>query len=325
MTKNLGKLSSVNLREVWEHESLDFSVWLANQNNFTLLCEAVGIDMEVIDLEVEVGKYRIDILAKESYSDEKIIIENQLEITDHDHLGKIVTYAAGLDAKYIIWIVKNARDEHLKAVQWLNENLGDEICIFLIKLELWRVDNSKPAPSFDILVKKNSWVEKLRAKNNNISPGEKYKNSHYEHLDFWNCFKNYSANDKSLPKSYSPRPQHWLSFSIKNKYGHVSAILNKQKDLIGVDFFIKENKDFYSFMLEYLKKHKSPYENQIVFYEASKASGYRVFLKCNNIFDKNKEIEYFDWLIKNLKITISLYSKITAKFDLDKDNYSDEN
>ena len=320
---NLGKLKSVSLREVWEHESKDFSSWLSEYENFSLLNEAIGLEMEVVDLEVEVGKYRIDILAKDSFSDDKIIIENQLEISDHDHLGKIITYASGLGAKYIIWIVKDVRDEHLKAIQWLNENLVDEICIFLIKIELWKVDNSKPAPSFEILAKKNTWVENIRSRNNS-SNTDRYKNSHYEHLDFWTRFKLYIANDSSLPKSHNPRPQHWLTFSIKNKHGHVSAILNKQKNLIGVDFHIKNNKEFYAFVAEYLNNHKSPYDNEIVFYDANVASGFRVFKNCSNIFDKSKETEYFDWLVTNLKITISLFNKLSDKYILNNDDNSNQ-
>ncbi len=123
----LGKLEKVDVRKVWEHEARDFSAWLVKPENLALLSEQIGIEIEPIDTEASIGRFRIDILAKEANTGDMVIIENQLESTNHDHLGKVITYAAGLDAKYLIWIVKDVLPEHLKAVEWLNENLNDEI------------------------------------------------------------------------------------------------------------------------------------------------------------------------------------------------------
>jgi len=133
----LGKLEKVDLRKVWKHEARDFSTWLVQPENLDLLGAQLGIDIEPIGTEIEVGRFRIDILAKEPNTDEKIIIENQLESTNHDHLGKVITYAAGLDARYLIWIVKDVLPEHLKAIEWLNEHLDETVRCFLVKIEIW--------------------------------------------------------------------------------------------------------------------------------------------------------------------------------------------
>lgn len=135
----LSKLKKVDLREVWKHEALDFTNWLAKEENLELLSDEVGIDISLIQTEASVGKFNVDILAEETNTDRKIVIENQLEATDHDHLGKIITYASGFDAEFIIWIVKSVRDEHKQAIDWLNEHTDQKINIFAIQMEVWQI------------------------------------------------------------------------------------------------------------------------------------------------------------------------------------------
>ncbi len=106
----LSKLEKVDLREIWKHEAMDFTNWLAKPKNLELLSDEIGIDISLIQTEASVGNFNVDILAEEENTGRKIIIENQLESTNHDHLGKIITYASGFDAEIIVWIVKNVRD-----------------------------------------------------------------------------------------------------------------------------------------------------------------------------------------------------------------------
>ena len=131
MVQSLGKLEKVNIRKIWEHEALSFTPWLAHPDNLSLLGDALGIEFntENIKTEVGVGDFNADIVTAD-YSDRAIIIENQLERTDHDHLGKCITYAAGIGAETIIWIASNIRDEHRQAVEWLNFNSSDKINFF---------------------------------------------------------------------------------------------------------------------------------------------------------------------------------------------------
>lgn len=135
----LGKLEKVkDLRSVWPHEANDFTKWLAKEENLAILSDEIGIDIELMSIEAKTGAFSADILAVESNTDNKIIIENQLEATDHDHLGKVITYASGHDAKIVIWIVKDVREEHRQAVDWLND-YTDEENIFLCKLSYGRL------------------------------------------------------------------------------------------------------------------------------------------------------------------------------------------
>ena len=120
MRKNLSKLSKVDLRDVWGHEAIDFTNWLSQQENLNSLSEEIGVDIKFLQTEANVGRFNVDILAEEESSGKKIIIENQLEDTNHDHLGKIITYASGYDAEIVIWIVRDFREEHIIAIHSLN-------------------------------------------------------------------------------------------------------------------------------------------------------------------------------------------------------------
>lgn len=149
-----------DLRSVWPHEALDFTPWLAD--NIDLLADAVGLDITVDETESSVGDFNVDIYASETGTDRKIIIENQLGDTDHDHLGKLITYASGKSADVIIWVVKHAREEHKAAVEWLNAHTDDKIAFFLSEIKLYRIGNSEPAVKFEIIERPNDWEKEIK-------------------------------------------------------------------------------------------------------------------------------------------------------------------
>ena len=164
MAKKLGRIGEIkNLREIWVNEASDFTKWLAEEENLNLLSEAVGVDLELIKTEADVGRYSVDVLAKESNTERKVVIENQIEPTNHDHLGKVITYAAGHDAALAIWIVRDAKEEHAKAVEWLNDHTDDNIGFFLLEIKVLKIDDSLPAPQFKVIVKPNEWVKAIKA------------------------------------------------------------------------------------------------------------------------------------------------------------------
>ena len=147
--KKLSILEEIkDLRTVWPHEALDFTPWLADDENISLLADAVGLDISVDETESSVGDFNVDIYATETSTDRKIIIENQLEDTNHDHLGKLITYASGKSADIIIWVVKHAREEHKAAIEWLNNHTDDKIGFFLWDLKLYHIGDSEPDVNF---------------------------------------------------------------------------------------------------------------------------------------------------------------------------------
>ena len=131
--QKLGTLTEVSVREIWKHEQYDFSEWLSKDENITLIDDILGLSLIDIKKEVNVGSYRCDILASDETTGTKVIIENQLEPSNHDHLGKIITYASGLGAKIIVWVVTEAREEHRSAIEWLNNNTVKDIGFFLLE------------------------------------------------------------------------------------------------------------------------------------------------------------------------------------------------
>lgn len=148
--KTLEQLQRVDLREAWESESGDFTPWLASAENIALLGDAIGMELEVESQEQSVGKFRADILCRDTANQSWVLIENQLEKTDHGHLGQLIIYAAGLEAATIVWVAAEIRDEHRAALDWLNHITSEQFMFFGLELELWRIGDSLMAPKFKV-------------------------------------------------------------------------------------------------------------------------------------------------------------------------------
>ena len=160
---NLGKITYIkDLRKIWAHEEREFTPWLAE--NISLLGEELGLDLEIVSVEHSVGAFALDILAKETSSGHIVAIENQLETTDHNHLGQILTYASGVEAQVIVWICKEVREEHRKAIDWLNQVTNEETEFFFFFLQLIRIDDSEPAPFFKVKASPNDWSKEQKTK-----------------------------------------------------------------------------------------------------------------------------------------------------------------
>jgi hypothetical protein len=158
----LSRLQPVDLREAWKNESADFTPWLASKENLPLLGEALGIELELESTEKSVGPFFADILCRVPGSDQWVLIENQLEQTDHTHLGQIITYAAGLNAVTVIWVARKFVEQHRAALDWLNEVTGEGTNFFGVEVELWRIGDSQMAPKFNVVSRPNSWVKQTR-------------------------------------------------------------------------------------------------------------------------------------------------------------------
>lgn len=144
MKKALGHLEPVSLRDFWEDEARHFTPWLALPENLKLLGEAIGVELEFEATESRVGIFKADIVAKEVGTDDRVIIENQLGRTDHDQLGKLLTYAAGLGAKTVVWVAATISDDHRRTLDWLNEITGEAFSFFALEIELWKIGDSAP-------------------------------------------------------------------------------------------------------------------------------------------------------------------------------------
>ena len=223
----LGKLEKIELREVWRHEALDFTRWLARKENIVLLSKEIGIDIEVIETEMSVGRYNVDIYARDTESNKKIVIENQLENTNHDHLGKMLVYAAGLDADIAIWIVKDVNEEHRQAVEWLNDNSFEKINIFLVKVELWQIDNSPIAPKFQVICEPNNWAKVLKQQSKeNVSDLE------LKQMEYWQGFVDYAKSKDKTYISQRPSIYNWYVIRIGSSDYKIKLVHSVNSDMI---------------------------------------------------------------------------------------------
>ena len=210
MEIDLGTLKKSNVRRIWPNEASDFTPWLAEDENIALLGEAIGIELEVENTEVAVGPYSADILAKDTATDDYVVIENQLKKTDHDHLGKSITYASALNAKSIVWIASQFTEEHQKALEWLNDITTDEIGFFAIQLEVWKIDDSKPAVKFDVISRPGS----LKRETVKFSSAGDLTEIKKTQLEFWTEFRSRLSKSKVFPSMPMPKPQYGYNLAL---------------------------------------------------------------------------------------------------------------
>ncbi len=147
MTSSIGKLQRVPLRDVWRHEAYDFTQWL--QQNIDILNDALDLNLITADREQPAGSFSIDLVAEDE-DGTTYVIENQLEKSDHDHLGKLITYLTARTARGGIWIVSDPRPEHVTAMSWLNESANADF--YLVKVEAVRIEDSPAAPLLTLIV-----------------------------------------------------------------------------------------------------------------------------------------------------------------------------
>ena len=246
----LGKLQEVDIRKLWSHEQYDFSEWLSKPDNLKLLNETVGITLSEVEKEVYVGAYRCDLVGVDETTGDKVIIENQLELSNHDHLGKVITYASGLDANIVIWIVKQAREEHRSAIEWLNNNTSEKINFFLIEIHAYQIGDSLCAPKFEIVEKPNDFIKNAKSQSKS---GELNK-SQGERLEFWNRFNEIVAERGKPFNVRKASTDHWYDVAIGTSLAHVSLSLVNKDGYIRVELYIDNNKELFDKL--YLQKEK---------------------------------------------------------------------
>jgi hypothetical protein len=309
MKISLSKLNKMELRDVWGVEP-DFTSWLAQQENLDLLGEEIGVEIKPIRTEASVGAFKVDILGEEESSGRKIIIENQLEDTNHDHLGKIITYASGYDAEIIIWVVRDVREEHQRAVEWLNEHSDEKTGYFLIKVELWQIEGSNPAPKFDVLVSPNEWAKAIKT-----SPaGGELSETKLQQLDFWTKFKNYVRARDNQIRLQTPRPQHWYDVSMGSSEAHVTLTINSRENLLGCELYINRNKDLFKFLQERKDEIENAIGQKIEWIDAAVASRIKINKVITDLFSQSESVNYFSWLYEKTTLFQRVFSKVLKEF-----------
>lgn len=244
-TKVFGRLESVDVRNLWKHEQYDFSAWLSKPENIDYLSDELGLTLTDIQTEVFVGSYRCDVVAKDETSGIQVVIENQLEASNHDHLGKIITYASGLNASVIVWIVTEAKEEHRSAIEWLNNNTSQGISFFLIELHAYKIGDSLPAPKFEVIEKPNGFI-----KYNKVSKDEGDTISRAKRFEFWTKFNEVLIAKGKPFNVRKPSTDHWYDVAIGTSKAHISINLVNKEGKIVLELYIPDDKFLFDMLHE---------------------------------------------------------------------------
>lgn len=307
----LGRIQKVELRDYWKKEDKDFTPWLAKEENIQLLSETIGIDLEVIAQEQNVGPFRADILCKDVATDQYVLIENQLEMTDHTHLGQIMTYAAGLNAVTIIWIARKFDDEHRAALDWLNRITDTTFNFFGIEIGLVKIGDSLAAPIFDIVAQPNDWSKTVKESTKNSVNGE-LTDIKKAQLNYWNEFTDYARQtgkaNFSLQKGL---PQHWFNVSVGKSYFNISLTVNSQKNFIrvGLDVLGERAKDNFRFLQEQYEEESRKEISEKIEWDIleDRKQSYISVQTPYNFLDISTRKQQFEWLIETTNRFVTFF------------------
>ncbi len=309
----LGRLEKVDLREQWKKEDTEFTPWLAREGNIEILSETIGIELEVQSQEENVGPFRADILCLDTANNHSVLIENQLEKTDHLHLGQLMTYAAGLDAVTIIWIAQRFTEEHRAALDWLNNITDDKINFFGLVIELYKIGESVPAPMFKIVSKPNDWTKSVRktAQSQNLTETKLLQQ------DYWKALSDYMEENESKVKMRKPQPQNWTDISIGRSDFYLSATVSTRDNTINIWLNIggPNAKDNFNKMAEmYEKRSFFEISEQLQWQRLENRKQSAVVLsQKGDMTDKNQWNEQFAWFKKYLEAFVIFFKPIVMK------------
>ncbi|MGD9920373.1 MAG: DUF4268 domain-containing protein [Pseudorhodoplanes sp.] len=236
--RGIGRLERSDLRSVWSAEAVDFTPWLALPENLTMLGETLGLELDLEAQERAVGPFRADILCRDVIDGHWVLIENQLERTDHVHLGQLLTYAAGLEAATIIWVAARFTEEHRAALDWLNKITDDSFRFFGLEVELWRIGESLPAPKFNIVAKPNDWSHAVAQAARALDESELSATRIFQR-NYWASFLTRLASiGGPINANRKPPSQAWMTFSTGRSEFHLNTVMSQSKKQIRVELYL---------------------------------------------------------------------------------------
>ena len=295
--QSLSRMESVSLREVWPDEARDFTPWLAE--HITELGDALGISLGIDERESAVGRRRLDILATDINSGHTVIIENQLEDTDGDHLSRLLVYGAGKDAAVVVWIASEFDDEHRQALQWLNERTRTEF--FGVAIELWRIDGSRPAPHFRVVVAPNDWRRRKANYQRHVTKRR--------HRTFWTGLEQKLGLEQTLPRELerSDDAPDWLGIS---KVAGIYYEVDLDGDAINLHFTLDTTQAF-----DQLASDKDAIEDKLGKLEWTRewsGQGSYITKRYCRAFSELSDDEWddvYEWLVDSYRLALDVFSR----------------
>jgi hypothetical protein len=300
----IGRLTRVELREIWTREATDFTPWLAREENLAVLAETLGIDLELEAQEKAVGPFRADILCKDIDTNAWVLIENQLECTDHGHLGQLLTYASGLQAVTIIWIAARFTEEHRATLDWLNKITDESFRFFGLEVELWRIGDSPAAPKFNIVSKPNDWSRSVAQAARAIDDAELSK-TRITQRSYWGGL--HLALDRArgpVLGNRKPQPQSWMSYSIGRSGFNLGTVMNRPKKQIRAELYIRGDnaKSLFGLLSQQKEKIEQELGYPLDWEELPSRQDSRISVYLNNV-DPEDEADWprqHEWLAVRL-------------------------
>lgn len=296
----LGKMKEVDIRKVWAHEQYDFSKWLSAEENIKELGDTLNLALTDVETEKFVGSYRCDIICKDELTGKSVLIENQLEQTNHDHLGKIITYSSGLDASVVVWIVAEARQEHASAIEWLNKHTDDDLAFFLIEVHAYTIGDSDPAPMFRIIEQPNDFARSVKA----VARQGELSDAQIKRQEFWTMFNDVIDQRGKPFNKRKATTDHWYEVAVGSSQCHISIDLVNKEHKIRVGLWITDNKD----MFDNMKAHQAEIEGAIGFpLEWDRLDNKKASVICANIpgLDFRRQDNYPELMNKAIDMVLA--------------------
>ncbi len=312
--KPLGKLDKLDHRDYWVNEARDFTPWLGEEANLKLLAETIGVgELELVAEEELVGDFRADILAKDSEG-KYVVIENQLEPSNHGHLGQLLTYSSGLEAAFVVWVAPQIRDEHRKAVDWLNSAANGAISFFALEIELWRIGESDATPKFNVVCRPNTWESKLKAS----VAGQ----SNPLYREFWEGFLKFCKQGNASPRltQLPPPTVRWYKIRLDVSKIYIELKIPTKSDMLTCQLVVENRESKATF--EKLQSGKEQIEAELggtAEWSGPPEAGQRgkvVRTLQGNIQNRDEWGKYFAWLKDQAETFYKVFYRRTKELHL---------
>ena len=319
--KDLGRLTRVDLRYIWNSEANDFTPWLAREENLGILGETLGIDLELEAQEKAVGPFRADVLCKDIGSGTWVLIENQLERTDHIHLGQLLTYASGLEAVTIVWIAARFTEEHRSTLDWLNRITDDSFRFFALEIELWRIGESLAAPKFNVVSKPNDWSRSVAQAARSMEDSELSETKVLQR-EYWATLLSVLEDvEGPVSGNRKAQPQSWMWFPIGRSRFHLGAAIALPKREIRAELYISGNKAkaFFNLLAEQKEEIEKELGYKLQWEELPDRQDSRLSVRCSDVDpgDKKDWSEQNDWLAEKLNDMHRVFAERIQRLDAD--------
>ena len=303
---DLARLEPVDLRKVWQSEPADFTPWLAQPDNITLLGETLGLELDVDSTEAGVGPYRADIVCRDTADGSSegalVLIENQLERTDHNHLGQLLTYAAGLDAVTVVWIAAPFTDEHRTALDWLNQKTDQSVNFFGLEIELWRIGGSPIAPKFNVVAQPNDWTKTIRVA---TGQGREISETQRQQLEFCIEFEELVKSRGDGVRCQKPGARHWLYSSLGRTGMTFACAISTSPPFVRVELALDgdDAKAWFSLLEDDSESIEEEIGEELIWHNLPNRKGTRVQIKNNLDFrNQSQREEAKEWIYDRLRM-----------------------